>query len=88
MVPGIRIVYYQRARHGSNITELIITIIDLVDPLVIILILSAQSATTSRAGGMRMAPGRGRAHLCWWPLIFKKNFLISVLPDLSVLMTT
>jgi len=30
----------------------------------------------------------GRAHLCWWPLIFKKNFLISVLSDLSVLMTT
>jgi hypothetical protein len=23
-----------------------------------------------------MAPGRGRGHLCWWPLIFKKNFLI------------
>ena len=33
-----------------------------------------KSATTSRAGGMRMAPGRGRCHLCWWPLIFKKNF--------------
>jgi hypothetical protein len=33
-----------------------------------------KSATTSRAGGMRMAPGRGRGHLCWWPLIFKKNF--------------
>jgi hypothetical protein len=32
-----------------------------------------QSATTSRAGGMRMAPGRGRGHLCWLPLIFKKN---------------
>jgi hypothetical protein len=47
-----------------------------------------QSATTSRAGGMRMAPGRGQGHLCWWPLIFKKNFLISVLSDLSVLMTT
>ena len=29
-----------------------------------------KSATTSRAGGMRMAPGRGRGHLCWWPLIF------------------
>ena len=28
-----------------------------------------QSATTSRAGGMRMAPGRGQGHLCWWPLI-------------------
>jgi len=28
-----------------------------------------KSATTSRAGGMRMAPGRGRGHLCWWPLI-------------------
>jgi hypothetical protein len=28
-----------------------------------------QSATTSRAGGMRMAPGRGRGHLCWGPLI-------------------
>ncbi|MEX1347533.1 MAG: hypothetical protein AB1Z31_07395 [Desulfobacterales bacterium] len=26
-----------------------------------------QSATTSRAGGMRKAPGRGR--LCWWSLI-------------------
>jgi len=24
-----------------------------------------------------MALGRGRGHLCWWPLIFK-NFLISV----------
>jgi len=47
-----------------------------------------ESATTSRAGGMRMAPGRGRDHLCWGPLIFKKNFLISVLSDLSVLMTT
>jgi len=23
---------------------------------------------------MRMAPGRGRDHLCWWPLIFKKEF--------------
>jgi hypothetical protein len=21
-------------------------------------------------GGMRMAPGRGRGHLHWWPLIF------------------
>jgi hypothetical protein len=21
-----------------------------------------------------MAPGRGPGHLCWWPLIFKKNF--------------
>ena len=21
-----------------------------------------------------MAPGRGRGHLCWWPLIFKKFF--------------
>jgi hypothetical protein len=21
-----------------------------------------------------MAPGRGSGHLCWWPLIFKKNF--------------
>ncbi|MGB9441569.1 MAG: hypothetical protein WCB15_26760 [Desulfobacterales bacterium] len=20
---------------------------------------------------MRMAPGKGRGHLCWWPLIFK-----------------
>ena len=48
----------------------------------------SKSATTSRAGGMRMAPGRGRCHLCWWPLIFKKNFLISILSDLSVLMTT
>jgi len=46
-----------------------------------------ESATTSRAGGMRMAPGRGRSHLCWWPLI-SKNFLISVLSDLLVLMTT
>ena len=35
---------------------------------------SVQSATTSRDGGMRMTPGRGRGHLCWWPLIFKKNF--------------
>ena len=27
---------------------------------------------------MRMAPGRGRGHLCWWSLIFKKkNFLIA-----------
>jgi hypothetical protein len=25
-----------------------------------------------------MAPGRGPGHLCWWPLIFKKNFLISL----------
>ena len=33
-----------------------------------------KSATTSRAGGMRVAPRRGRGHLCWWPLIFKKNF--------------
>ena len=31
---------------------------------------TAQSATTSKAGGMRMAPGRGRGHLCWWSLIF------------------
>jgi hypothetical protein len=38
--------------------------------------------------GYEMAPGRGRGHLCWWPLIFKKNFLISVFSDLSVLMTT
>ena len=30
-----------------------------------------KSATTSGAGGMRMALGRGRGHLCWWPLIFK-----------------
>jgi hypothetical protein len=47
-----------------------------------------ESATTSRAGGMRMAPERSQGHLCWWSLIFKKNFLISVLSDLSVLMTT
>jgi hypothetical protein len=30
-----------------------------------------ESATTSRAGGMRMAPERGRSHLCWWTLILK-----------------
>jgi hypothetical protein len=24
--------------------------------------------------GVRVAPGRGRGHLCWWLLIFKKNF--------------
>jgi hypothetical protein len=47
-----------------------------------------ESATTRRAGGMRMAPGRGRGHLCWWSLIVKKNFLLSVLSDLSGLMTT
>jgi hypothetical protein len=35
-----------------------------------------------------MVPGRGQDHLCWWPLIFKKNFLIFVLSDLPVLMTT
>jgi hypothetical protein len=35
-----------------------------------------KSATTSRAGGMRMAPERGRGHLCWCSLIFKKEFLI------------
>ena len=29
-----------------------------------------KSAATSRAGGIRMAPGRGRGHLCWSPLIF------------------
>ena len=23
---------------------------------------------------MRMAPGRGRGHFCWWPLIFKFFF--------------
>ena len=33
-----------------------------------------QSATTSKAGGMKMAPGRGRGHLRWWPLIFKFFF--------------
>ena len=22
-----------------------------------------------------MAPGRGRGHLCWWPLIFKKGIV-------------
>jgi hypothetical protein len=33
-----------------------------------------------------MAPGRGRGRLFWWPLIFKKNFLISFLSDMSVLM--
>jgi hypothetical protein len=33
-------------------------------------------------------PWKGPGHLCWWPLIFKKNFLISVLSDLSVLVTT
>ena len=27
-----------------------------------------------QAGGMRMAPGRGRGHLCWEPLIFKHTF--------------
>jgi len=30
----------------------------------------AQSATTGRAGGMRMAPGKGPGHLCWGPLIY------------------
>jgi hypothetical protein len=43
---------------------------------------------TSGAGGMKMASGRGWSHLVWLPLIFKKNFLISVLLDLSVLVTT
>ena len=33
------------------------------------------SATTNRAGDMNMATERDRAHLCRWPLIFKKNFL-------------
>ena len=47
-----------------------------------------KSAATTRAGGMRMAPGKGRGHLCWGPLIFKKNFLIPVLSDLLVFMTT
>jgi hypothetical protein len=28
---------------------------------------------------MRMAPGRGRGHPCWWPLIFKKNFVTFLL---------
>jgi hypothetical protein len=28
-----------------------------------------KSATTSRAGGMRMPLERGRSHLCWCPLI-------------------
>ena len=30
------------------------------------------SATTSRVGGMRVAPERSRAHLCWGPLIFNE----------------
>ena len=34
-----------------------------------------KSAATSRAGGMRKDPRRGRgAMLCWWSLIFNKNF--------------
>jgi hypothetical protein len=32
MVPGIRIVYSQRARHGSNITELILKVNRRFDP--------------------------------------------------------
>jgi hypothetical protein len=28
-----------------------------------------KSAATNGAGGVRMAPGRGLGHLCWWPLI-------------------
>jgi len=32
-----------------------------------------KSATTSRAEGMRMTPGRGQSHLCWWPLIFNHS---------------
>jgi hypothetical protein len=51
-------------------------------------IATCKSATTSRAGIMRMASGRGLGQLCWWPLIYKKNFLISILSDLSILMTT
>jgi hypothetical protein len=43
--------------------------------------------TASRAEGMRMAPGRRQWHLCWGTLIFK-FFLISILSDLMVLMTT
>jgi hypothetical protein len=35
-----------------------------------------------------MTSERGRDRLCWGSLIFKKNFLFSVLSDLSVLMTT
>jgi hypothetical protein len=46
-----------------------------------------KSATTSRAGGVRMFPGRGRGRFCWWPLIFN-YFFISVLSDLLDLMTT
>jgi hypothetical protein len=34
----------------------------------ILRIFRGKSATTSRTGGMRMAPGRGRDHLCWCPL--------------------
>jgi len=40
-----------------------------VDKIVSIWVQKAlKSATTSRAGGMRMAPGMGRCHLCCWPL--------------------
>ena len=37
--------------------------------------MNPQISDHQQSWGMRMAPGRGRGHLCWWPLIFKKNFL-------------
>jgi hypothetical protein len=47
-----------------------------------------ESATTRRVGGMGWPFERAAAMLCWWSLIVEKNFFISVLLDLSVLMTT
>jgi hypothetical protein len=52
----------------------------LKNPLLSIYLINFQTISDhQQAGGMRMAPGRGRGHLCWEPLIFKNNFLISVL---------
>ena len=33
---------------------------------------------------MRMAPGRGRGPLCWWPLIFKEVIVGEYFADLLV----
>ena len=70
--------YFSLILLGMTICPFVVTLdvaVCIFDDLIFV---RPQLATTSRAGGMRMAPGRGRGHLCWWSLIFKFFFTLDI----------
>ena len=47
----------------------------------------SKSATNSRAGGMRMVPGRSLGHLCKWPLICHNvlDLILEIVTEMLIL---